>query len=141
MVINVAYYFGVYAPSGVFGDRNTKTAHHTARLMVDLGPDYTTYFLGTPRMPLSGFNLVYFLAPDADWMELLGPPADWTFVREDRGALFVLIPERAHELPLLRQQFPGGVEEAVEERDGQLLFITYRLAPPASSSPMGEGAP
>lgn len=141
VVINAAYYFGIYAPSGVFGDRNTKIADRTARLMVDLGSDYTTYFLGTPRMPLSGFNLVYFLAPDADWMELLGPPADWTFVRKDRGALFVLIPQRAHELPSLREQFPGGVEEAVEGRDGQLLFITYRLDSPASSSPMVEGAP
>lgn len=129
LVINAGYYFGVYAPSGAFRwDRNTEIADHTARLMADLGPDYTTYFFGTSHMPLGGFNSVPFLAPDADWMDVLtSPQAGWGFVKAGRPALFVVIPARAGDLVLLRERFPGGREEQVLGRDGGVLFTAYKV--------------
>ena len=123
LVVNVAYYFGVYVPSGTFGDRDSEIADRAARLMVVLGPDYTTYFFGAVYMSLGSFNSVRFLAPDADWVDVVeSPPSDWRFVREGRGALFILAQERAGETWLLRERFPGGEERQVIGRDGKTLF-------------------
>jgi 4-amino-4-deoxy-L-arabinose transferase-like glycosyltransferase len=129
LVVNAVYYFGVYAPAGAFHwDRNTVIADRTARLMAELGPGYTTYFFGTPLMPLGGFNSVRFLAPDADWMDVFeSPSADWSYVKEGRGALFVVIPQRMGDLQLLRDRFPDGQEQAVLGHDGQILFTVYRV--------------
>jgi hypothetical protein len=129
LLINAGYYFGVYAPNGSFyWDRNTEIADRAARLMAGLGPDYTTYFFGTSHMPLSGFNSVPFLAPDADWVDVLtSPQAGWDFVKAGRPALFVVIPARAEDLPLLRARFPGGQEGQILGRDGGVLFTTYRV--------------
>jgi hypothetical protein len=127
LIVNVAYYFGVYAPSGTFGDRDTEIADRTARLMADLGPGYTTYFFSA-YMTLESFSSVRFLAPEADWVEVVGPPpVDWTFVQTGQGALFVLLQERADELPLLRELFPGGVEQQIVGRNGETLFTVYRV--------------
>jgi 4-amino-4-deoxy-L-arabinose transferase-like glycosyltransferase len=128
MIVNAGYYFIVYRATGAFNwDRNTMIADRTARLMVELGPGYTTYFFGSSYMPLSGFNSARFLAPEADWVELLEPPLDWSFVKGGRGALFVVIPERGQDLPLVRERFPGGQEWQVEAPDGSLLFTAYRV--------------
>jgi len=129
LAANAGYYFGVYTPAGGFHwDRNTVIADRTAHLMVDLGADYTTYFFGTTHMPLGAFRaLVRFLAPGADWMDVLEAPSDWHFVKEGRGACFIVIPERAEVLPLLRAQFPDGEERQVNARDGQLLFTVYQV--------------
>jgi hypothetical protein len=131
MLINAGYYFTVYRSTGAFHwDRNTVIADRTARLMADLGPDYTTYFFGTHYMPLSGFSSARFLAREADWMDVLElSPADWGFVKEGRGAFFVVIPERQGDLPLLRERFPGGEEQQMMARDGSALFVTYRVDP------------
>jgi len=138
LAINAGYYFGVYAPAGAFAfDRNTEIADRAARLMVELGPDYRTYFFCT-SMRLGSFNSVRFLAPDADWMDVEeSPPADWSFVQEGRGAHFILLPARSDELPLLQEQFPGGEERRVDGRDGQILFTVYQV-PPGQTT--GEGA-
>ncbi|MBU0703959.1 MAG: glycosyltransferase family 39 protein, partial [Chloroflexi bacterium] len=130
LAINAGYYFVVYAPGGAFAfDRNTEIADRAARLMVELGPDYRTYFFCT-SMRLGGFNSVRFLAPRADWMDVEeSPPADWTFVEEGRGAHFILLPEREDELPLLQERFPDGEEREVDGRDGRILFIVYQVPP------------
>lgn len=128
LIVNAAYYYGIYIPSGAFGNRGSEIADRAARLMVALGPDYTTYFLGATYMSLGGFNSVRFLAPDADWVDVIeSPPSNWEFVREGRGALFILLQERAEETWLLRKRFPGGEERQVIGRDGEALFTFYRV--------------
>jgi 4-amino-4-deoxy-L-arabinose transferase-like glycosyltransferase len=142
LVVNVAYYFGVYMPSGTFGDRDSEIADRAARLMAALGPEYTTYFLGANYMSLSGFKSVFFLAPDADWVDVVeSPPSDWRFVRGGRGALFILAQERAGETRLLRERFPGGEERQVIGRDGKALFIFYRVDSITARPSMGEESP
>ena len=130
LAINAGYYFVVYVPGGAFAfDRNTEIADRAARLMVELGPDYHTYFFCT-SMRLGGFNSVRFLAPRANWMDVVeSPPTDWTFVEEGRGAHFILLPEREDELPLLQERFPDGEEREVNGRDGRILFIVYQVPP------------
>lgn len=130
LAVNAGYYFVVYVPGGAFAfDRNTEIADRAARLMVELGPDYRTYFFCT-SMRLGGFNSVRFLAPRADWMDVVeSPPTDWTFVEEGRGAHFIILPEREDELPLLRERFPDGEEREVDGRDGRILFIVYQVPP------------
>jgi hypothetical protein len=129
LIATAGYYFGVYTPAGGFHwDRNTVIADRTAHLMVDLGPDYTTYFFGTTYMPLNAFrNLVRFFAPDAYWVDVLETPADFHFVEGGRKACFIVIPERTDDVALVRERFPGGEEWTVLARDGQLLFTVYRV--------------
>jgi 4-amino-4-deoxy-L-arabinose transferase-like glycosyltransferase len=128
LALNAGYYFGVYTPAGDFGDRNTEIADRTARLMAAVGPGYTTYFLGMSYMPLSGFNSVRFLAPGADWVQVdESPLADWSFVQEGRGALFVVMEERSDDLPLLYDRFRGGEKWQVEGRKGGVLLSVYRV--------------
>ncbi|MFQ6101715.1 MAG: ArnT family glycosyltransferase [Anaerolineae bacterium] len=142
LTVNAGYYFGVYAPSGAFSDRNTEIADRAARLMADLGPDYTTYFFGLSNMRLSGFNSVRFLAPGADWMDVEeSPVVDWSFVQEGRGAQFVILPQREGELELLCERFPTGEQWPFIGRDGQTLFIVYRVEPADVQRPAAGGEP
>jgi 4-amino-4-deoxy-L-arabinose transferase-like glycosyltransferase len=131
LAVNVAFYVGVYVPAGAFHwDRNTVIADRTARLMAGLGPDYETYFLGTRFMPLSGFNSVYVLAPEAEWEEFLDPPMeDWDLVNDERGMIFVVLPSRVDELAVLQERFPGGVTWEETARDDSVLFTVYRVDP------------
>lgn len=139
LVVNVVYYFGVYVPSGAFGDRDSEIADRAARLMETLGPDYVTYFFGAAHISLSGFNSVRFLAPDADWVDVVeSPPLDWRFVQEGRGALFILLQERARETWLLRERFPGGEERQAIGRDGEALFTFYRVDSVTAQPSPGE---
>lgn len=135
LAIDAGYYFGVYAPRGAFiWDRNTLIADRTARLMAELGPQDVTYFFGTDYMPLRAFNSVPFLAPQAEWMDVLDHPGEeWGFVDESRGAFFVVIPEREGDLEALRERFPGGEEAVVRARSGSVLFTTYYVAPPVAA--------
>jgi 4-amino-4-deoxy-L-arabinose transferase-like glycosyltransferase len=128
LALSAGYYFGIYTPAGGFGDRNTEIADRTARLMAAVGPDYATYFLGMSYMPLGGFNSVRFLAPGADWVQVdESPPTDWSFVREGRGALFVVMEERSDDLPVLYDRFPGGEKWQIEGRKGGVLFSVYQV--------------
>jgi len=135
------YYFAVYAPSGVFADRNTEIADRTARLMADLGPDYVTFFFGTERMRLGGFNSARFLAPDAEWEDVEDDlPDESKWMRAERGALFIFLPERVSERGLVERRFPGGTEGVAVGRHGDVLFYTY-LLPPRGSYPPGAEVP
>ncbi|MBN1810298.1 MAG: glycosyltransferase family 39 protein [Anaerolineae bacterium] len=139
LVVDVAYYFGAYVPSGAFGDRDSEIADRAARLMTALGPDYVTYFFGAAHMSLGGFSSVRFLAPDADWVDVVeSPPSDWRFVQEGRGALFILLQERSEETWLLRERFPGGEERQVIGRDGEALFTFYRVDSVAAQPSTGK---
>jgi 4-amino-4-deoxy-L-arabinose transferase-like glycosyltransferase len=141
LAVNVVYYFGIYAPSAAFGDRGSEIADRAARLMVTLGAGYTTYFFGADYMALGSFSSVRFLAPEADWTDVLeSPPSDWSFVQDGRGALFILLRERTGETWLLREKYPGGEERQVIGRDGKALFTFYRVdlvttQPSAGESP------
>jgi len=136
---DVGYYFGVYAPSGAFADPHTEIADRAARLMVGWGPEYHTYFLGTPMMPLGGFNSVRFLAPDAVWEDVFGElPAGWEQAPADEGRAFIVLPERLQVLDDVQHQCPNGEETVVIGRHGEVLFHTYRL-PPGATCLMEEG--
>jgi 4-amino-4-deoxy-L-arabinose transferase-like glycosyltransferase len=142
LLVNSAYYFCVYAPSEAFGDRDSEIADRVARLMVALGPEYKPYFLGAPYIALGNFNSVRFLAPDADWVDVVeSPPSDWRFVRQGCGALFILAQERTGEVRLLRERFPGGEERQVIGRDGEPLFTFYRVDSVAAQPSMSEESP
>jgi 4-amino-4-deoxy-L-arabinose transferase-like glycosyltransferase len=122
------YYFGIYIPSHAFADPNTEIADRAARLMVDLGPGYTSDFFGVPTMRLGGFNSVRFLAPEAEWMDVIDEKAwNWDDTTEGRGALLMFLPEQAHRRERVREQYPGGSEGEILGRQGEVLFHTYLL--------------
>ncbi len=139
LTLNAGYYFGVYVPAGAFRfDHPTEAANRAARLMAELGPDYSTYFFGTSYM---GTNYAAVLAPDADWMNVDEfPPADWRFVQRSRGAVFIIPPEYIDRISLLRARFPGGEEWQVTGRDRRTLFIVYRVSPMDIQRPEAGGA-
>lgn len=133
------HYFAVYAPSGAFADRSTEIADRAARLMVELGPSYRTYFLGVPLMQLNCFNSVRFLAPDAEWVDVVDDlPEGWDQVSPGEGVLFIALPERLRALDWVHEQCPGGEEGVTMGRRDGLLFYTYLLAPDSTCLPSLE---
>ena len=126
------YYFGIYIPSNAFGDHNTEIADRAARLMVDLGTGYSSFFFGTPMMRLGGFNSVRFLAPEAAWMDVIDEREwSWDEAADGKGALLIFVPEQVHHREWISRLYPGGSEEEVLGRQGEILFYTYVLSPTA----------
>jgi 4-amino-4-deoxy-L-arabinose transferase-like glycosyltransferase len=126
----VRYYFAVYAPSENFSDQNTEIADRAAQLMVAAGPSYRTYFLGVPMMRLGGFNSVRFLAPQADWEDVVGGmPKSWMEDLSHHGVFFIALPDRLTTLVQIRDVCPVGEYDLTVGRRDEVLFYTYRLPP------------
>jgi len=126
-----AYYFGIYIPSAAFADPRTETADRAARLMAELGPEYESYFFGVPLIRLGAFNSVRFLARDAVWMDVTDETVwAWDSVGTSKGALFMFLPERLDQSPLVQEQLPDGSFGEVRGRRGGVLFYTYLIPPP-----------
>jgi 4-amino-4-deoxy-L-arabinose transferase-like glycosyltransferase len=132
LAINAGYYFGVYSPSGAFyWDRTTELANGAGRLMADVGPDHITYFFNAPDLAtLGAIDTVRFHAPGVDYVDVEeSPVTDWSFVRERRGALFIVLPARASELDAVHERYPGGEMKTILAHDGSVLFFAYRVDP------------
>jgi hypothetical protein len=125
------HYFGIYVPSHAFADPNTEIADRAARLMVDLGPSYAFYFFGVPSMRLGGFNSVRFLAPEAEWMDVVEQESwRWDAAVDNKGgALLMFLPEQIHHREWISGRYPGGTEGEVTGRRGEVLFYTYLMSP------------
>lgn len=125
---NVIFYFGPN-PTWRYGDANTLVAMELAYRMRDLGPGYSLYFLGAPRLSWRGFSSAEFIAPhtravdvDQVWNPSSSPPP------VSGPTVFAAVPERAAELSIVASWFPGGRPAEYRQPGGQLLFLTYEVA-------------
>jgi hypothetical protein len=127
-VLSAHYYFFDYSPKRIYGSENAWVATEMGYYLRELGPEYRVYFFGLPRMYFD-FASNPFLAPGIEGQDIQppikGPP---TFVRHDKHAVFILLPERVGELELVVRAYPGGtLREFHNHVQGRHLFVAYEV--------------
>jgi hypothetical protein len=114
---------------------NTETATGVAFYVNSQGPGQQVYFFGPPRMGYYTHETIRFLAPNATGQDvndpLTGPPT-WQL---SGSTIFVFLPERQQELQFVEQSYPGGALTVVNTRDGNPLFVAYKVEGPQSAPP------
>ncbi len=73
-------------------------------------------------------STIPFLAPDMRGQDVVDPltgPPQWPLVGP---TLFVFLPERLGELPLVEQTYPNGRYEEYHSPDGEFLFAVYAVS-------------
>lgn len=126
---SVQFYFVEFTPARRYGSEHGETATMMGHYLRELGGGYNGYLLGAPRLYWS-FGTMTFLAPRVaghDVVEPLTAPPD--FVDEVRGAVFLLLPERAGELAWIEEAFPQGETLEFHDAGGRLRFIAYQVEP------------
>lgn len=132
--LNALFYFGSYAESTLFGDRNTEVAHTVGTQLSDLsGDEWAVYFYAAPIMYANADNIP-FLAPQFERgfniydMES-GQTAAPTSTDAPPNKLFIFLPERDGDLQAIQAEFPGGVVEQINGRTRIPLYTTYAVTP------------
>ena len=119
------FYLADYTPSHQFAGLNTEIADRMGRYLAALGPEYTCYFRGAPRM-YSGFATIPFLAPDVRVVDQPALTSDLSFVDRSRESVFVVLPEYTGELELVTRRFSGRLREFRDD-NGFILFLAYEI--------------
>ena len=126
---SVHFYFWRFTPERRYGSEHGETATMMGYYLRDLDGPYSAYLLGAPRIYWS-FGTMEFMAPRVpgqDVVEPLTAPPD--FVDRGRGAVFLILPERAGELAWIEQAFPAGETLEFHDAGGKLRFIAYEVEP------------
>ena len=128
---DLSFYFGEYTPNNDFGGINTEIASRISDYLLDLGPEWRTYFMGPPRMGISdqnGFPTVPFLAPDVQRWDIHEPLTVLDQLPDLHApAVFLFLPERASELETIKVRCPEGTEKVFPGRFDRILFVSYEL--------------
>jgi hypothetical protein len=130
-LVSVHRYFVVYTPERIYGSLNGVVSTELGKYArAELGPDWRVYFFGLPRM-YAGFSSFPYLAPDVDYVDGHKPleePVNLDMVTPDKNAAFIFLPERADDMRLILNEFPGGeIREFPSPHERQPLFTLYRL--------------
>ncbi|MFV2045348.1 MAG: ArnT family glycosyltransferase [Anaerolineales bacterium] len=122
---DLSFYFGDFSGSKRFGDLNTETASAVARMLNEREPGVEVYFFGG-RMGYYSHSSIPYLAPDAYGQDVLQPltsPPNWEL---SGPTVFVFLPERAAEMALVQERYPGGEVFQEAGRDAE-LYLAYEL--------------
>ncbi len=110
-LFSIKWYFMDFTPMRVYGNYNAVVATSLGKYAHDvLGPDWRIVFFGAPRMYI-GFGSITYLAPDVPGTDIIDPLTEaprWDLAEQEANVAFVFVPERIHELDLVRQAYPGG---------------------------------
>ncbi|MFQ5943156.1 MAG: ArnT family glycosyltransferase [Anaerolineales bacterium] len=123
--VDLNFYFGDFSANKRFGDLNTETASAVATMLNDREPGVDVYFFGG-RMGYYSHSSIPFLASHANGHDVLEPltsPPNWEL---SRPTLFVFLPERASEMALVQERYPGGEVLQVTGRNSP-LYSAYEL--------------
>jgi hypothetical protein len=127
-VLNVHYYFGVYTPTRVYGNRNAESSTVLARYLSGRDDQPFVYFYGPPVLYYD-FGTLRFMArgvPGADVPPQEQEPDYATQSHET--TLFVVLKERLNELETIQARHRGGrLREFYSEADGRLMFVVYEV--------------
>ena len=125
---DLQFYFGDYTPSRRFSDPNTEVAQDLGVFLRDSGLEVDgvqVYFFGQPRMGWKSIQTLPYLAPEAEFSDVLEPLSaapDWAV---PLPAAFVFLPENLPDLEWVRQAYPQG--ETIERGSarGGPLYTLY----------------
>lgn len=128
--ISLTTYFMVYTPQRIYGGQNAEMATEIAPILNRWKQDHRLYFVGAPSMYWEFATLPY-LVPDADAEDILLPmtnPESSILLPQDKGAVFIVIPQRMTELDLLMEAFQGGERlEIFSPVNGRQLVTLYKV--------------
>jgi hypothetical protein len=102
-----------------------------------LGPGYRTFLLGAPSV-FSPFADFAYLAPDVEIVDYNTVTQDtFAALPRDRGAFFVAVPSRLHDLRLVEQWAPQGTWQTVPRRyqAPEPAYFAYVVPPQAFGQP------
>jgi hypothetical protein len=135
MVASLNLYFFEFTPQHRYGGRHAELGTTLAPIFDDLHQTHDAYFLGAPWM-YWGFATIPYLSPQMRGQDIVQPltaPPSPRILPPGRGGVFVVRPERAEELALIRQTFPDAEVREIHSRapDDELLATLVIVAPPA----------
>jgi hypothetical protein len=131
-VISLKTYFVDFSPKRLSGGPQAEVATEIGPILEELGPTYRTYFFGAPYL-YPDFPTMPFLTPHVKIANVESPltappPRDW--ISAGQGAVFVVLPNRIQELPLILKSFPNGkLQEIRTPRDDSILVTLYQVPP------------
>jgi hypothetical protein len=128
-ISDLTFYFGEYQSQHRFGDRNTEIAYEVATYLNNLDGEWEAYFHAPPNM-YAGFPTFPFL------LEELGQGLSFTDITEgeqpqppDGNTVYLFIPERAAEIPIVQSLYPNGRVLTFEGFHANPLFYAYEIQP------------
>ena len=128
---NLEYYFLTPHQAERHGGGNGLVATSLAYYLRSVGPGYTAYFFGPPRMWYHGFNTLPFIARGAAGLDVEQPLALRAEPLPLGGpTVFAFLPERVAELEQVRAWYPSGEVREFRGPMDVLLFTTYRVDHP-----------
>lgn len=130
---SVHLYFFDFTPQYRYGGKHAELATTLAPILNQTDQTHDAYFVGAPWM-YWGFATIPYLSPQMHGDDLLEPltaPPAYGLLRPQRGAIFIVRPERAEELPLIQERFPQGQLHEIHSRapNRELLATLYIIAP------------
>jgi 4-amino-4-deoxy-L-arabinose transferase-like glycosyltransferase len=126
--LNVHYYFGVYTPTRVYGNRNAESSTVLARYLSGRDDQPFVYFYGPPVLYYD-FGTLRFMARDVPGTDVLPDSQEPDYATQaHETTLFVVLKERLGELAALQARQRGGrLREFYSEADGRLMFVVYEV--------------
>lgn len=125
--LNLSFYFGTYLPDSQYGTQNGQVGSEVGRLIAEQPDAPYVYFYGAPRVFFGDASL-QFLGRLPDGQDGPTPPGDFSFVREDRPALFIFLPEHAEAMNAFDSRYPTVDLHHVRSRTGEPLFTWARIS-------------
>ena len=131
--VSLKTYFLDFTPQRRAGGPHAELATELALRLRTLDTPPRVRFVGAPWM-YGKFATLPYLAPRVvfeDVLEPIAPPVARSLVPSGERVLFVFLPERAGELQVVREAFPGGTTEEMRSgADGRTLATLYLVSDP-----------
>ena len=122
---DLSFYFGDYSGSKRFGDLNTETASAVARMLNERELGVEVYFFGG-RMGYYSHSSIPYLASQAIGHDVLQPLTSVPNWQLSGPTIFVFLPERAAEMAMVQERYPGGEVFQETGRNAE-LYSAYEL--------------
>jgi len=131
--LNLGYYFFSYRPTRVYGNPTAEIADVLCDVLEQREQVPPVFFDGAPHMYWD-FGAIAFRLRRVEGKDF--SPEKWFWgVEPERGALFVILGEKAEDLERVRSVFPeGNIQQFHSDADGRLLFILYEVPPSSDTS-------
>lgn len=132
-VISLKTYFVDFTPQRMYGGHHAELATDLAPHLNQYATTHRSYFIGAPWM-YWGFSTIPYMAPDMEGQDIITPieePPSPDLLVDDKGAIFIFLPERSQELSFVRQTFPAGElrELRATETDNRVMALLYFVPP------------
>lgn len=127
-ITSLSTYFIDYTPQRIYGGPHAELATEIVPQLRELAPEHRIYFVGAPAM-YWGFATLPYLIPGADALDIIenfSNPLTWDLVVLDKGAVFVILPQRINELESIQHSLPDGeIFNYFSPTDGSPIVTLY----------------